>query len=249
MADISTLPKIEPGATPCEVDLVLPGGALIKGIVNPEQSVPQLSDIVNSLLAQIQPATAVFAPIFSIVEVVTEILNVFNAIPDAITSLDVTALNDAITDLTAVINEKILPLLPATAMIPFFCSFTNFLILWCDSIIGVFNPIKDSLINADTVIQQGIDTGRNEIVEAGQAVRENVMVQTNNVIKSICPINKVLDLVNALFSLISLEIPSLDIPEETESTEGLEDYIDDFVSVLEAFKSAIETVREVASIC
>ena len=191
-----TLPAI-----PTLDKICLPGGVCLDYVWDAIGKIPSAADISLDFFSQIGPAMTPLLPFFNILDVVVQLFNCLQAIPDAITKLDPSELLQCIPALAELVDQllKLIPQLSLPKMIK--AALTNMALLM-EGIAADVRYLESQLQRCADMIDRAAQLGDhvlNGFIVCAQADIRTTMSATAEALRGIGSIVLILNILLGLF--------------------------------------------------
>lgn len=214
---------------PPQLEITMPGGAIIASLQAEPKKIPTSDEVVMSLLGQLGPAMAPLKPVFDIIDTVIALFDCVKAIPDALgPPPDPSAIIACIPEVTKKV-DTLLKLIPQLSVPFMIVDAIDAVIAAINGVISLFEGLASAAsdLQARAEIAQHVgDPNLDAIIECAQA---NVAKQQASATDALAGIASIIGVVNIFMGLIggpelSLSVDA-DIPLD-EAIQPLRDLID-----------------------
>jgi hypothetical protein len=222
---------VELTVTPQGLSLTFPGGATVAPEV--PDVVPDLFQLSKQLLGQANAALAPLAPIFNILDVALALVQVVNAIPDAIKSLDPGKITDALPDLGKKV-AKLAPLVPQLSVPILILGLIDTLLAFLGGLATQLRALIDQQVRIQHAENRATELGNAQLRAVTDCAKHHVDAQLQSLSESTAPVNRLIALLNVFTQLIGLgPLPDL-------SNLG-----SDAAAALEPLEDIVKTLKEI----
>jgi hypothetical protein len=221
MADLVPTPEllcVQLTVGPGEICIELPGGARVCATSDIDLGDPAL--ILRQFIGQVNTALAPLGPFFDILDVIAQVLECIEAIPDSIgPPPDPTAILQCIPGLVEKV-EKLLRLLPPIPVLFMIKSVLAALIVFLEGLKAELESLARALSRILAASLRAAELGNFELQFVSDCANDNFDIQLANLNESAKPLNRLMGLVNALLELAGapcITIPLGTLPADAEA--------------------------------
>lgn len=220
-----------------DLSIDMPGGASIQAQLKPGEF-PTLSAIIGSMLEPLNAAMTPLAPFFNLLDVVIELVNCIQAVPDAITSLNPVKLVKAIEKLLKAVAKlsTLFPPLSIPVMVVGICKTISAallaLITELENQIEAATRISAGRAKADRLAAiPSVAAGAAALAASLDCAQADLDLAAQCGSSSLGPLNKFIDLLNAFMGLVP-GLPTLGGINASGAAEEMLDPLRQAVTVL-----------------
>lgn len=188
--------------TPQSLSLTFPGGAVVSPQV-PDLGIPDPIQLAKQLMAEANAALAPLAPVFNIIDTVLALFQAVQAIPDAITHLDPSKINDALPDVARKAS-KLAGIVPQLSVPLMVLGLIDVLLAFLDGLAGQLRAIVDQQVRIQKAENRAAELGNAQLQTVVDCAKHQVDAQMDSLAASIAPVNRLVALVNVFTQLVGL---------------------------------------------
>lgn len=226
---------VELSTGPGELCVTLPGAATLCATFGFETGDP--AKIVSSMLGTVNAALTPLAPFFAVLDALKAIVDCVQAVPDAITQLDVTGLLACVPEMVKKL-QKVLALIPQLSVPMMIISILDVIIVGMMGLRAQMAAMIRQLDKITAAAARAAELGNVDLQVIVDCSMANLEAHAENMNASMAPLNRLLGLINLMLELAGLPcIPSVALGTEVGQA-GL-DAIDVIIDVLQTAKAAI----------
>jgi hypothetical protein len=223
-------------ATPQSLSLTFPGGAAMAAQV-PSTGIPDPIEVAKQLMAQANAGLAPLVPLFNILDVALALYQTVKAIPDAITHLNPSAIENSLPDLAekAAKLAKLVPQLSVPLMI---LGIIDVLLAYLAGFTGQLQALIDQEVRMQAAANRATELGNVQLQGVVDCAKQHVAVQMQSLAAASPPVNQLIALVNAFMELAGL--PGLpDLSDVGSDAAAALQPLQDTVKQLQAIRKTI----------
>jgi hypothetical protein len=221
--------------SPGTVQIRLPGGAIVT--VQPPTPNADLTAIMNSALASVQPALAPLQPVFSVIDAALSIFEAVKSVPEAITKLSPKPIITAISDAAEKVG-KLLSLVPQLSVPIMIVDLIDVILKVIDSAIAQLEFIVVQQTNATASRNRANDLGLQTLLDIVDCVEAQIAQNQSNLGSMFSTVDDLIGVMNLLLGLIGLE-PIPTIGDLGADAAGAIDSLRDAIELLKNIRDLI----------